>query len=455
MRSGFLLLLAVLPLAAPAPARAGNVYAGDLLRVEGDVPEAVIEQSVHLGRRLDAALRARFATEVPAARRPLRLVLYPDRASWRAALAAQAIPRDEHAGGWTDWRTGTSHVWLQPEPFDTRRLVLHELVHQWYARCRERSRWGSGPWWYREGLAESYGWHLRAGEEVRFQAVDVVAANPVARRARVRAADPDFDPWAIAVGAVRADHVAALAVAWGLAHTSDAAVRARWTAWERSNLARGGGAAAFRQAFAGSEDAVRAAVREAWASALPIWGRASPGLDQDGAAVLGRGGPAPAFVFGALDAPLAGVRARCDVRAAGSRAGVFLAQAEAGPAYLGEAGGGTLTISRVDSMDALRAGGAGALRTAARVAFDASRGPVRLALAVEPAGLRLEAGEGERQVVLRAARSDLGLTPGTVLRRGGVGVRSGRARLDGLALVRAKPTRQKDPPGPRSPPDRR
>jgi len=304
--AGLLFLLA----AVGPPARAGteHVYESAHLRVTGAVDEAWIEQAAALGEALYTAAARHFGREPEEADLPLELVLYPGRGSYAQALRkVGASGKTLRAGGWTLWTQGVSHIWLQPEPFDTRRLVLHELLHQFHDKCRPRSRRGSGAFWYREGLAAWYGWHRRTKEGLRFGQFDVVALNGLARAAAARARSEAFDPWALATGKAKADYVDALALVGGLMLAKDKDMRARFARFEQEILPRGGDREAFRRRFAERRADLRAAIVTGWGSVLGQWAPTTAGWDErDGvitvrkapqAAVLTRVGLVPAATF--------------------------------------------------------------------------------------------------------------------------------------------------------------
>ncbi len=274
-----LVLLTLLALATPAHAE--HVYESERLRISGDVDEAWIEEAAELGGELFTALERHFGRAPAEAELPLVLVIHPDRASYRKALAAKGVQSDAaHAGGWTFWKTGISHVWVQAEPFDTRRLILHELFHQFHDKVGPSTRRGQGPWWYREGLAEWFGWHRRTKEGLRFGALDAVALNDLARRAALRAKARDFDPWKVAVGKTRKDYVDALALVGGLMLAPDRDLRARFRLWEREMLTRGGGTKAFERRFRERRPALLGAVRLGWSTLGGQWLPREAGWDE-------------------------------------------------------------------------------------------------------------------------------------------------------------------------------
>ncbi len=267
--------------AAP-PAATEHVYESAHLRVTGTVDEAWIEQAATLGEALYADAARHFGREPDAADLPLQLVVYDRRRSYAQALRKLSAPGAAlRVGGWTFWSRGVSHVWRQPEAFDTRRLILHELLHQFHDKCRPRSRRGGGAFWYREGLAGWYGWHRRTKQGLRFGQFDAVALNGMARAAAARARSPEFDPWALCTGRVKADYVDALALVGGLMRAKDKDLRARFRRFEQEILPRGGDVVAFRRRFRERRADLRAAIVSGWAGVLGQWAPFSAGWDEE------------------------------------------------------------------------------------------------------------------------------------------------------------------------------
>ncbi len=275
-----LLALLILP-ALPRVGSAGHVYDSEKLRIVGDVSEEWIDAAAGLGTQLYAALKAHFGREPEADELPLKLILYPRRSTYEIALRKQGIKgHAAHAGGWTTWRRGESHVWVQKEPFDTRRLILHELVHQFHDKCQAVSRRGRGAWWYREGLAEWFGWHRRTKKGLLFGQLDAVALNSTARYAAARSKESAFVPWRLGIGKDKASYVEALALVGGILMSRDGELKTRFQRWERQILAKGGDHRAFEVQFADRKKDLRGAIADAWASLFGQWAPTTLGWDE-------------------------------------------------------------------------------------------------------------------------------------------------------------------------------
>ena len=271
LRAGFFLLalLALLGSGLPA-AGAEHVYQSERLAVRGAVPERWIDTTVRLADALYPALEAHFGRGPAAAELPLRLVLFPTRARYEAALRDAGVRGTlGHSGGWTFWKKGVSYVFLQKDAWHTRRLILHELTHQFHARCRPPSRRGKGAWWYREGLAEYFGWHHRTRTGIEFGQVAELGRRGTATEARARVLADRVDPWKLGTREERSDYAEALALVAPLIAGPDADLVGRFRAWEREVLERGGDAPAFERHFGPVRDRLPPALQAFWKEATP------------------------------------------------------------------------------------------------------------------------------------------------------------------------------------------
>ena len=243
----------------------GGLVLSEHLEVRGSAGEAWLSKAARLGEALHTALTKHFGRAPDVRRGRLRLVLHRDKAAFERVLAEARVPRHTGPiGGYTFWRKGVSHVYVQAHAFDTRRLVLHELTHQFQARLQRPERRGQGAWWYREGLAEYFGWHRETPDGPVFGALDVREVNRRNHEARARTRRAGWNPWTIVEGTRRVDYTDALALVAGLIASEDETVRATFRAWEQEVLARGGDRAAFLRRFASFEPRLAAIVRKAW-----------------------------------------------------------------------------------------------------------------------------------------------------------------------------------------------
>ncbi len=273
MRLLLALLLVCLGAVAGEPgavAAEGGVVEGRYVRVQGKVPAHWLDTAAELGDALFERMQADFGRVPDKRALPLELTLHPDRAAFLAAVhAARSKTSAKDAtpppGGWTSWDPCVSHVWLQADAFDTRRLVLHELVHQFYARTRSKSRRGTDQAWYREGIAEWYGWHRRTRSGLVFGAFDLVARNPRIRDVRARVSKEGWSAFAVGSGETKADYDDAIALVGALRGTDDAALRALFRRYEQDVLERGGGAKTFVSLFEAKRAVLEEAVRAFWA----------------------------------------------------------------------------------------------------------------------------------------------------------------------------------------------
>ncbi|MHC5011586.1 MAG: hypothetical protein ACYTG6_11660 [Planctomycetota bacterium] len=274
------------------------------LEIRGDVAPRWIQEAGELGEALFSALRDRFGGAPGSAALPLRVRLLPDREAFLAALPEQdAAGRLEGAGGWTSLEEGISYVWIQAEDFDTRRLVLHELTHQFQDRLAPASR--RAPDWYREGIAEHYGWHRRTPDGPVFGALDVVARNVRPREAAARALSDAFDPWGIATGSRPADWTDGLILVHAFLRTSDAELLERFLAWEAEAVRRGDEGTLFARRFGGMPDRLGRAVRDVWSGEHFPWLARHRGWDEGASGIVGRAGIGPTLLERLVPGPYA------------------------------------------------------------------------------------------------------------------------------------------------------
>jgi hypothetical protein len=271
------LLLACL---VAAPVSAGGMVESPKVVLRGDVAPEVLLEALELVEGAWRHWKETFGREPATADLPMAFDIFPDRESFLQGARAAGCREDlSGMGGWTSWEGRVSLLFVQPDPFDTRRLVLHEGTHQFQARAFPADRPQDDAPWHREGLAERFGWHrrTRAGLEVGHRDAVALRHRPqeAAERVRFRA----FDPWAIGSRAVEADYTDSLALATTLLETSDAELRERYLAW-RTNAFRGGGSArGFLQVFEGMEERLRRAANEVWGRFHRTWRPDGPGWE--------------------------------------------------------------------------------------------------------------------------------------------------------------------------------
>ena len=250
------------------------------LDVRGRVPEATIDEAATLGEALYAHCKQHFNAEPAASSLPLRLTLHPTVDSFRRELARRRTYVSTQAvGGYTWFDGGGSHVVIQRNAFDTRRLVIHELTHQFQSACRPPWRRGRSPTWYREGLAEFFGWHRRTPQGVAFGVLDLVAPTRRAHEARERVRNAAWEPMSYLAGHRDAEYPDALALVGGLLRSDDAKVREAFRRWELTVLRQGREHRRIREAFPDAA-ALKAALRATWDAKGPRWGPAPSGWDE-------------------------------------------------------------------------------------------------------------------------------------------------------------------------------
>ncbi len=416
-------ILASLTLLAVCLAGAGRlvhategVYEGNHVHVDGNVDAAWRKVAGDLGDELFGKLAEDLGARPPASELPLRLTLYPTRVTFERAVLPLTLREKDASlhqilGGWTRRHPPTSHVWLQADAFDTRRLILHELVHQFYARCREPSRRGQGAFWYREGLAEYYGWHRRTAAGLAYGAFDALARGARLEALKLRIAKKDWSAFAVGTRARGGDYTDATALFGALRGTAHAVLRERLARYEREVLRRGGGAATFGRLFRDLRPALEAAVKSYWAAVEPRWITHGVGWDEDAGVLHARGTGIAVLRPARVPAPWSQVRMDVSVPK-GSKASVgFVLHTPGIPhadrAFLVERG--RLTVARFGNLQqAAREGAAvGALapNVVASVSLP-SQATYRLRLSRLGGAfvLAVDTAAGERRVVLPAPK---------------------------------------------------
>lgn len=274
-----------------APAPPENMVNTAHLQVRGRVSVQLVEEAAALGEALYTHLQKHFGRAPDPKLLPLRLTIHPDMEAFRRELARRGtLTGLTEVGGYTWFGRGGSHVAKQRHAFDTRRLVIHELTHQFHFGCRPRWRRGRGPAWYREGLAEYFGWHRRTPTGVTFGVLDLVAPTRRAHDARRRVRSKSWHPRAFLDRQRTADYVDALALVGGLLSSPDEKVRATFRTWERAVLEAGGETRRIQEAFPDGA-ALKQALRDTWDQRGPLWGPAPSGWDEQADGwISGRGG---------------------------------------------------------------------------------------------------------------------------------------------------------------------
>lgn len=141
---------------------------------------------------------------------PLEVWLDADEAAFLARLAAAGVEVPPGIGGWYEPGLG-SFLHVQPSPWYTRVLFLHEVVHQFHdAVSVDADR----PFWYVEGLAEALARHHWDGRCLRLRATPLLSWEDLPAKALqaldedgpcvgCRIADPDFEDRPVSMEIVR------------------------------------------------------------------------------------------------------------------------------------------------------------------------------------------------------------------------------------------------------------
>lgn len=136
-------------------------------------------------RMLDAAWPqyAAFFGAEPKLRRGerLRVAMYEDDATWRAAIVAGG-GTPPSAGGYYCPDARVAYVKRQPSAWYTRTLLLHEAAHQYHYHARSNHGRPSGSW-YVEGVAEHLGSHTWDGATLTLGVLPLVSLEDRAGKA--------------------------------------------------------------------------------------------------------------------------------------------------------------------------------------------------------------------------------------------------------------------------------
>lgn len=138
-------------LAAPAAAAVVGTRHYDI-SVEGGMDPADVGNMLE---QLYSRLQTYFGTEPPGR---LAIGIYATREQWARALQADGQWVPPQAGGYYAPQTRKAYLWLQPTPYFTRQLILHEATHQFHWLTSTGNR-DPNATWYTEGLAEYFGMH--------------------------------------------------------------------------------------------------------------------------------------------------------------------------------------------------------------------------------------------------------------------------------------------------------
>jgi hypothetical protein len=147
-----------------------------------------------MGRLLEAsfsAFQAWFKATPPAAPGLLPVKLYADESAWAAGLAADGIAAPAEAGGYFSPSTRTAYLFVQPNPYYTHVLLLHEATHQFHELSRTK---GQGfPFWYAEGHAEYLSRHDWDGQCVRIGVIPLLSWEDIGGHALAESKSPGID----------------------------------------------------------------------------------------------------------------------------------------------------------------------------------------------------------------------------------------------------------------------
>lgn len=140
-----------------------------------------------------APMKEFFAAE-PKLKKDERLKVYffEKEADWAAQIEKDGTPAPRGAGGYYWPPTRTAYLWRQPTLYNTRQLLLHEIIHQFHflAKCNNT---GPKDAWYTEGIAEYLSRHFWDGEKVTLGALPLLTLENYSERALLYFEDKKYD----------------------------------------------------------------------------------------------------------------------------------------------------------------------------------------------------------------------------------------------------------------------
>jgi hypothetical protein len=251
-------LFAVLCWAAPAPAQedadgAVRESAHYRLTCWGDITADQAGELLAIAEQLYVLLGKHFRA-APILKRgqdKLAIKMWADREAYRAAARADGVPAELVDYGGVYW-TGTriAYFFRQPSAYTTRHLFIHELTHQFQYHAVLRNGRSPVPRWYKEGIAEYFGYHHWDGTTLVCGQPDVVCLETRLPDIAARAKRGEFDPVAILKGDADPDYAEAWALVYYLLHRAEPAVAKRFRALQPTIAAGRKPAASIRTLLA-------------------------------------------------------------------------------------------------------------------------------------------------------------------------------------------------------------
>lgn len=156
------------------------------------------EQSVHdeFARVIEAAwvpMREFFDAE-PKLKKEERLKVYffEHEVDWAKQIELDGTVAPRGAGGYYWPPTKTAYLWRQPTVYNTRQLLLHEVIHQFHflAKCNNTAPKDA---WYVEGIAEYLSRHFWDGKKVTLGVLPLLTLENYSEKALLLFEDKDYD----------------------------------------------------------------------------------------------------------------------------------------------------------------------------------------------------------------------------------------------------------------------
>ncbi|MEE9311714.1 MAG: hypothetical protein V3V10_04805 [Planctomycetota bacterium] len=151
-----------------------TAYESDHYRLETDADKSVADEYLKIVESEWPQLVEFFGKEPKLRKRQkLRIYYLTTQELWHAKFKEDGVGIPFGAGGYYTPKTSAVYFYRQPTVYNTRQLLIHEVMHQFHylACCKNRSPKNT---WYTEGIVEHLSRHNWNGETLEMGAVPLV-----------------------------------------------------------------------------------------------------------------------------------------------------------------------------------------------------------------------------------------------------------------------------------------
>ena len=122
----------------------------------------------------------------------LKVYFFEKEADWAKQIELDGTVAPRGAGGYYWPPTKTAYLWRQPTLYNTRQLLLHEVIHQFHflAKCNNTAPKDA---WYTEGIAEYLARHFWNGEKVTLGVLPLLTLENYSEKALLLFEDKNYD----------------------------------------------------------------------------------------------------------------------------------------------------------------------------------------------------------------------------------------------------------------------